>query len=76
MPAHVRFYDLIYHPEETVFLRHGRLTGHVSMNGKAMIIHQAAIAFYKYICREHLKSQGIEEVATQKQVLHAMASAW
>jgi len=44
------------------------------MNGKAMIIHQAAIAFYKYICREHLKSQGIEEVATQ--VLHAMASAW
>jgi len=74
MPAHVRFYDLIYHPEETVFLRHGRLTGHVSMNGKAMIIHQAAIAFYKYICREHLKSQGIEEVATQ--VLHAMVSAW
>ncbi len=76
MPAHVRFYDLIYHPEETVFLRHGRLTGHLCMNGKAMIIHQAAIAFYKYICREHLKSQGIEGVAAQRQILNAMASAW
>ncbi|HEX7231313.1 MAG TPA: hypothetical protein VF452_13040 [Candidatus Binatia bacterium] len=75
-PAHVRFYDLIYHPEETVFLRHGRLTGHVCMNGKTMIIYQAAIAFYKYICREHLKSRGIEGVAAQKQILNAMARAW
>jgi shikimate 5-dehydrogenase len=76
MPAHVRFYDLIYHPEETVFLRHGRLTGHIGMNGKAMVIHQAAIAFYKYVCREHLKSRGIEGVAAQKQILNAMARAW
>jgi shikimate 5-dehydrogenase len=76
LPAHVRFYDLIYHPEETVFLRHGRLTGHSCMNGKAMIIHQAAIAFYKYICHEHLKSRGIEGVAAQKQILNAMACAW
>jgi len=76
IPAHVRFYDLIYHPEETVFLRHGRLTGHACMNGKAMIIHQAAIAFYKHICREPLKSRGIEGVAAQKQILDAMACAW
>jgi len=76
IPRHVRFYDLIYHPEETVFLRHGRLTGHLCMNGKGMIIHQAAIAFYKYICREHLKSRGIEAVAAQKQILNAMERAW
>lgn len=76
LPAHVRLYDLIYHPEETVFLRHGRLTGHICMNGKAMIIHQAAIAFYKHICREHLKSRGIEGVSAQKQILNAMAFAW
>ena len=76
MPAHVRFYDLIYHPEETIFLRHGRLTGHACMNGKAMIIHQAAIAFYKHICREPLKSRGIEGVAAQKRILNAMACAW
>ncbi|HEX5606866.1 MAG TPA: shikimate dehydrogenase [Candidatus Binatia bacterium] len=76
IPRHVRFYDLIYHPEETVFLRHGRLTGHLCMNGKGMIIHQAAIAFYQYICREHLKSRGIEGVAAQKQILNAMERAW
>jgi shikimate 5-dehydrogenase len=76
IPRHVRFYDLIYHPEETVFLRHGRLTGHLCMNGKGMIIHQAALAFYKYICREHLKSRGIEGIAAQKQILNAMERAW
>jgi shikimate dehydrogenase len=76
IPRHVRFYDLIYHPEETVFLRHGRLTGHLCMNGKGMIIHQAALAFYKYICREHLKSRGIEGLAAQKQILNAMERAW
>ena len=27
VPAPTRFYDLIYHPAETVFLRHGRSTG-------------------------------------------------
>src|SRR4029077_8058836 len=27
IPKTVGFYDLIYHPEETVFLRHGALTG-------------------------------------------------
>jgi shikimate dehydrogenase len=76
IPRHVRFYDLIYHPEETVFLRHGRLTGHLCMNGKGMIIHQAAIAFYIYICREYLKSLGIDGVTAQKQILNAMERAW
>ena len=76
IPTHVRFYDLIYYPEETVFLRHARLTGHVGMNGKAMIIHQAAIAFYEHICRAPLESLSLDGVGTRKRILQAMERAW
>ncbi len=34
-------YDLIYNPEETTFLRLGRLSGAKTMNGYAMLIKQA-----------------------------------
>ena len=34
-------YDLIYNPEETTFLRLGRLAGAKTMNGHAMLIKQA-----------------------------------
>ena len=43
IPEDVRFYDLVYDPEETVFLRHGRVTGHPIKNGKGMIVCQAAM---------------------------------
>jgi len=76
IPSHVRFYDLIYHPEETVFMRHGRITGHYCMNGKEMIIQQAAIAFYQHICREYLKNRGIDGIGTQNKILQAMRCAW
>jgi shikimate 5-dehydrogenase len=67
---------LIYYPEETVFLRHARLTGHVGMNGKSMIIHQAAIAFYEHICRAPLESLSLDGVGTRKRILQAMERAW
>ena len=55
VPAPTRFYDLIYHPAETVFLRHGRSTGHPTMNGKAMIVNQAMIAF----CERKASGRGV-----------------
>ncbi|MGH7796457.1 MAG: shikimate dehydrogenase family protein [Candidatus Binatia bacterium] len=76
IPPHVRFYDLIYHPEETVFLRHGRLTGHPTMNGKSMIINQALIAFCKRICNAALQARGIDTPDTYKQILEVMYQAW
>jgi len=76
IPPHVGFYDLIYHPEETVFLRHGRLTGHPTMNGKAMIVHQAVIAFCKHICRAALQAKGMDTPETRKEILAAMYRAW
>ena len=75
-PRSVRFYDLIYHPEETVFLRHGRDTGHETMNGKAMIVCQAAIAFCSKICRAELQARGMDDSETYRRILATMHNAW
>ena len=39
------FYDLIYNPKETNFLKDARLRGNRTMNGKMMFLHQARVAF-------------------------------
>jgi shikimate dehydrogenase len=76
IPHDVRFYDLIYHPEETIFLRHGRLSGHLIKNGKAMIIFQAAIALCRYICKQHLIECGKDDATTYGAVCQVMATKW
>lgn len=76
IPQSVRFYDLIYHPEETVFLRHGRETGHQTMNGKAMIVCQAAIAFCSRICRAELQARGMVGSEIYGRILASMHNAW
>jgi shikimate dehydrogenase len=39
------FYDIIYNPKETNFLKDARLRGNKAMNGKMMFLHQARSAF-------------------------------
>ena len=39
------FYDLIYNPKETSFLKKARLRGNKTMNGKMMFLKQAKYAF-------------------------------
>ena len=39
------FYDLIYNPKETSFLRKARLRGNKTVNGKMMFLNQAKYAF-------------------------------
>ena len=41
----VLFYDLIYNPKETNFLKDAKLRGNKTMNGKIMFLLQAQIAF-------------------------------
>ncbi len=41
----VLFYDIIYNPQETNFLRDAKLRGNRIMNGKMMFLNQARIAF-------------------------------
>jgi shikimate dehydrogenase len=76
IPSETRFYDLIYYPEETIFLRHGQMTGHLTMNGQAMIINQAVIAFCQRICSAELQARGIGTPATFKRILEVMYGAW
>ena len=42
------FYDLIYNPKETKFLKEARLRGNKTMNGKMMFLWQAQIAFHMW----------------------------
>ena len=76
IPSAVGFYDLIYHPEETVFLRHGRMTGHPTMNGKALIINQAVIALCKHVCSAELRARGIDNAEASRGILEVMYGAW
>ena len=41
----VLFYDLIYNPKQTNFLRDAKSRGNKTINGKMMFLHQAQIAF-------------------------------
>lgn len=76
IPPSTGFYDLIYHPEETVFLRHGRLTGHPTMNGKSMIINQAAVAFCKHICAAESGRRSGDPAERCREIVEVMYSAW
>ena len=76
IPPHVGFCDLIYFPAETVFLRHGRLSGHKTLNGKGMIIAQAVEAFYHQICREYLDRLGLYQTETYRRISELMYEAW
>jgi shikimate 5-dehydrogenase len=76
IPKDCRFYDLVYHPEETVFLRHGRLTGHRAMNGKAMIVWQAALAFCHHICERELEAKKLNGPGILNRVAEIMFGAW
>lgn len=75
IPLGVGFCDLIYFPEETVFLRHGRLSGHRTLSGKGMIVAQAVEAFFK-ICEKPLREAGLYNPETRKQLTEIMHGAW
>ena len=51
------FYDVIYNPSETNFLKMGRELGNKTLNGKLMFIYQAVSAFKIW----HEKTPQIDE---------------
>ena len=76
IPPDTRFYDLIYHPPETVFLRQGRSTGHRIMNGRSMIVRQAVLAFCKRVCLSQLSEMGKNNDQIFQEVAEVMFGAW
>lgn len=75
-PRQTVFYDLIYHPEETVFLRHARETGHRAVNGRGMIVAQAVESFMNHICREELQAAGLHSDKTRRRLVEIMLAAF
>jgi shikimate dehydrogenase len=76
IPSRVGFYDAIYAPQETVFLRHGRLSGHKVLNGKGMNICQAADGFFNRIMAGYLRKQGIFNSETYTAIRDFMYQVW
>lgn len=76
VPRETIFYDLIYHPEETVFMRHARATGHRTTNGRGMIVAQAVESFFNHICRPALETAGLHTHATRAMLRDVMDRAW
>lgn len=76
VPLNVGFCDLIYFPAETVFLRHGRLSGHRTLNGKGMNVAQAIDAFFHKVCRGYLKKLGKYNPRTYNRVTKLMREVW
>jgi shikimate 5-dehydrogenase len=76
IPTNVVFYDLIYHPAETVFLRHGKATGHRTLNGKAMIVCQAVIGFCRILGQRELDARPMEDDVTKRRIAEMMYEAW
>ncbi|MFQ5851069.1 MAG: shikimate dehydrogenase family protein [Candidatus Binatia bacterium] len=76
IPDNTAFCDLIYFPLETVFLRHGRLSGHRTLNGKGMNVAQAVDAFFDKVCRRYLQICGKHNSETYGRVIEVMWEAW
>ena len=76
IPAETGFCDLVYFPAETVFLRHGRLTGHRTLNGQGMIVAQAADSLFHKIGREAFQKLGLYKHETYRRLLEVMHEAW
>ncbi|MDX1521524.1 MAG: shikimate dehydrogenase, partial [Anaerolineae bacterium] len=48
IPAGTTFYDLVYNPLETVFLRRAREANAATIDGLGMLVHQGAFAFERW----------------------------
>lgn len=76
MPTSVMAYDLVYAPLETVFLRHCRLTGHRTVNGKGMNIAQAADAFFYKVCASYLQNRDLHNSEIYREIVREMCNVW
>ena len=76
VPRDTVFYDLVYHPEETVFLLHARETGHRAVNGRGMIVAQAVESFMNHICRQQLQAAGLHNEQTRRRLVELMLAAF
>ncbi len=65
-PKGTYFYDLVYNPSETAFMRQARDKGHKASNGFGMLIHQAALAFEYWTAKKITITPAIESKITAR----------
>jgi shikimate dehydrogenase len=70
------FVDAVYSPAETVLLRQARLHGHQTLNGKGMLVTQAAESFIKRMARAYLVEAGYDPDTLYDRVLTTMTEAF
>ena len=70
------FFDAIYAPLESEMLRHARLAGHPTLNGRGMNIAQAADAFARRVMPRPLARQGESVARLYEQAFEVMARVW
>ena len=70
------FVDAVYSPDETVLLRQARLSGRRALNGKGMLVMQAAFSFVNRMTRRHLIAAGHDPDALYDSVVAVMSSAF
>lgn len=76
MAPHAACFDLIYAPLETTFLRHARVAGHPTQNGKWMNIAQAADGFARKVCTAALDKQGVPADDGYVRAFEIMTRVW
>lgn len=69
------FVDLIYAPEETVFLRHARLAGHPTLNGRGTLTMQAVEGFMLMTGGRGFLPPGLPSAALRRRLAVVMAGA-
>lgn len=75
-PADLAVFDVIFAPLESVLLRHARLSGHRTVNGKGMNIAQAADGFINRVCPPLLRSRGLTGAGAHQKIVESIYSAW
>ncbi|MDA1035781.1 MAG: shikimate dehydrogenase [Chloroflexi bacterium] len=70
------FVDAVYSPDETTLLRQARYAGFKTLNGKGMLIMQAAESFIKRMARPYLIEAGYDPDTLYDRVVSTMATAF
>jgi shikimate 5-dehydrogenase len=74
VPSNVVFVDAVHTPKESIFLLHGRLTGHQTLNGVGMNVGQAIDGFFNKIMKPVLLEKGLH-TAQMRDRIRAIMSA-
>lgn len=76
VPVQARIWDIIYAPPDTTLLRQARDTGHRTLNGKSMLVIQAALSFHRHVFAAALAERGLSSEEAYQRVLEIMAREW